>query len=410
MKKAVILASVKGGAGKSLFAAATALALARKGVKAAVLDFDLDSAHAPDFLPPLDTPMKLLDNRTFQPGRVDGLEVFSMSLLVDPSKAVSITGRDHTQVISDVAHNTRWESEVFVLDLPAGSSDTFLAAVRTFAPLLVGGVVVTQPAFPVDTKRVLDLFKTHGIPLLGLVENMAGFKCEKCAEVHPVFGQGVADGLAKEFGIDSVWKVPLSMKIRAAVEARNPLLAPEVAEVADKVVERVLAASPEKVGIAQRLKAKVKEIATEAFADIIGSILLVANKDIPLRNWQAEFGLNAAQNIGLVLTNPAGDKTVLSNYFRIKDGKLQVVKAPSRTDVVIETDYQTLAACLLDDGSPAPAKFINAYLAGRLRFYGDGAFPQAIFVIQNVFASDGVVRNVNDRFGRVLKVLASGGE
>lgn len=413
LRRVLLSTSVKGGVGKSIFSASVALSLARRGMKTALIDLDVTSAHAPDFIPPLEQPMKLLDNRTFQPGRVDGLEVFSMSLLVDPNKAVSLRGRDQYQVISDAFRNTNWQSEVAVLDMPPGAGDVFLGALRVFAHQIVGGILITQPAFPADTKRVLDLYRTHQVPILGLIENMAGFTCSKCSEVHQVFGPGDADALAKEFGVAAVWKVPLSMPIRRAVEARNPLLAPEVAAVADQVAERVLAASPEKVGLAARLAAKMRDVAATIIFDLMKTIVVSANRQLPLGAWQQEFGLNAAQTVGLIITNPAGDSLKFEEYFRLKDGRLQwfTQGRPKKRDVVIETDYQTLASCLLlDGGVSATDKFTNAYLSGQIRFYGDGAFPQALFIMRNVLSSEAVVHQVNERFGRALKMLAAGGE
>jgi ATP-binding protein involved in chromosome partitioning len=110
-----------------------------------------------------------------------------------------------------------------------------------------GAVIVSTPQdlALIDARRAIDLFQRMGVPVIGLIENMAGYACPHCGEVSDPFGRGGAEAAAETLGIPFLGRVPLEMTIRAASDAGEPPAAgtgPEAelfAKLADEVIERL---------------------------------------------------------------------------------------------------------------------------------------------------------------------------
>uniref|UniRef100_UPI0035CB8251 P-loop NTPase n=1 Tax=uncultured Sphingomonas sp. TaxID=158754 RepID=UPI0035CB8251 len=77
----------------------------------------------------------------------------------------------------------------------------------------------------IDAARAIDLFRTAGVPIIGLVENMAGYVCPACGELSDPFGRGGAEAEAARLGIPFLGRVPLTIAIREASDAGEPLAA-----------------------------------------------------------------------------------------------------------------------------------------------------------------------------------------
>jgi ATP-binding protein involved in chromosome partitioning len=113
-------------------------------------------------------------------------------------------------------------TDTLVLDLPPGTGDVQLTMVQKYRP--AGAVIVSTPQdlALIDARRAIDLFEKAGIPIIGLVENMAGYVCPHCGEASDPFGNGGAEAAARELGIPFLGRVPLKIGIRTASDAGTP--------------------------------------------------------------------------------------------------------------------------------------------------------------------------------------------
>ena len=114
------------------------------------------------------------------------------------------------------------ELDVLIVDLPPGTGDVQLTMLQRHKP--AGAVIVSTPQdlALIDATRAIDLFTQSGIPVVGIVENMAGYVCPHCGEMSDPFGSGGAEAAAKELGIPFLGRIPLDIKIRMASDAGNP--------------------------------------------------------------------------------------------------------------------------------------------------------------------------------------------
>jgi ATP-binding protein involved in chromosome partitioning len=130
-----------------------------------------------------------------------------------------------------------------VVDLPPGTGDVQLSLIQKSRP--DGAVVVSTPQdlSLIDAARAIDLFRKMDVPVLGIVENMAGYVCPHCGERSDPFGSGGAEAAAAEMGVPFLGRLPLSATVRAASDAGNPPALGEGAEaaafaaLAQKIVE-----------------------------------------------------------------------------------------------------------------------------------------------------------------------------
>ncbi len=134
------------------------------------------------------------------------------------------------------------EVEILLVDLPPGTGDVQLTMLQRFRP--TGAVIVTTPQdlALIDATRALNLFKQTGVPIVGVVENMAGYVCPHCGEVSDPFGRGGAESAAATLGIDFLGRIPLDIAIREASDAGAPPAAGNAPEglAFNAVAQRVL--------------------------------------------------------------------------------------------------------------------------------------------------------------------------
>ena len=109
-----------------------------------------------------------------------------------------------------------------VIDLPPGTGDVQLTMLSKHKP--AGAVIVSTPQdlALMDATRAIGLFEQGKVPLIGMVENMAGYVCPHCGEESDPFGVGGAEAAAKTMGLPFLGRVPLDMTIRRESDAGNP--------------------------------------------------------------------------------------------------------------------------------------------------------------------------------------------
>jgi len=216
----IAVGSGKGGVGKSTVAANLAIALARSGKKVGLVDADVYGPSQPTLLGS-DTKPTAEDDRLI-PVEAQGLKFLSLGHLVSPGHALAWRGPMATGALAKLVDADWGDAEVLVVDLPPGTGDVQLSLIQKSRP--DGAIIVSTPQdlSLIDATRAIDLFRKMNVPVLGIVENMAGYICPHCGEGSDPFGSGGAEAAAREIGVPFLGRLPLSAAVRAASDAGNP--------------------------------------------------------------------------------------------------------------------------------------------------------------------------------------------
>jgi ATP-binding protein involved in chromosome partitioning len=158
----------------------------------------------------------------------------SMAFLVGEDDPVIWRGPMVHKVLTQLVEEVEWGAlDYMVVDLPPGTGDTQLTVLQTLP--LAGAVVVTTPQEVAldDARKGLEMFGRHDTNVLGVAENMAGFRCPDCGSLHDVFGSGGGRALAAEHDIPFLGSLPLDPSVRAGGDGGRPVVLEEDDETAD---------------------------------------------------------------------------------------------------------------------------------------------------------------------------------
>ena len=218
----VAVGSGKGGVGKSTLTANLAVALARAGKKVGVVDADIYGPSQVTLLDPQRQRPKAEGQTLIPVESPHGVKLLSMAQLVEPGKAIAWRGPMVGQALGQMMDADWGDTELLLVDLPPGTGDVQLTMMQKFKP--VGAVIVSTPQdlALIDATRAMDLFRQANIPMIGLVENMAGYICPHCGELSDPFGAGGAEVAALGMGEAFMGRVPLAREIRLASDAGQP--------------------------------------------------------------------------------------------------------------------------------------------------------------------------------------------
>ena len=240
-RRLVAVASGKGGVGKSTLAANLAIALHRGGRRVGLVDADIYGPSQPRLMAAEGTRPTARDQVLDPVATRYGVPLLSMGQLVEPGRALAWRGPMAAGALGQLVDADWGATDTLILDLPPGTGDVQLTMVQKHRP--AGAVIVSTPQdlALIDAARAIDLFDKAGVPIIGLVENMDGYRCPACGEVSDPFGRGGAEAEALARGIPFLGRVPLDIAIREASDAGEPpaardgdaVFAPIAAAVAD---------------------------------------------------------------------------------------------------------------------------------------------------------------------------------
>jgi len=216
----IAVGSGKGGVGKSTLTANLAVALARSGRKVGLIDADIYGPSQPTLLGSSEKPVARDDKLI--PVVAHGLKFLSLGQLVSDGQALAWRGPMATGALTRLLDADWGDAEIILVDLPPGTGDVQLTLLQKARP--AGAIVVSTPQdlSLIDARRAVDLFGKLDVPVLGLVENMAGYICPHCGEGSDPFGRGGAEAAARDLGIPFLGRLPLSPAIRSASDAGLP--------------------------------------------------------------------------------------------------------------------------------------------------------------------------------------------
>lgn len=252
VKNIIGVASGKGGVGKSTTAVNLALALAAEGASVGVLDADIYGPSLPMMMGANGKPSST-DGKSMDPLENHGVQLMSIGFLVDSDQAMIWRGPMATQALDQLLRQTNWrELDYLIVDMPPGTGDIQLSLSQRVP--MTGAVIVTTPQdiALLDAKKGIKMFEKVGVPILGIVENMAVHVCTHCGHAEHIFGEGGGKRMAAEYGMDYLGALPLDMQIRLQADSGKPtVVADPEGEVAQiyKQVARTVA-----VKIAQQAK------------------------------------------------------------------------------------------------------------------------------------------------------------
>ncbi|MDM0016002.1 iron-sulfur cluster carrier protein ApbC [Variovorax saccharolyticus] len=252
VKNIIAVASGKGGVGKSTTAANLALALAAEGASVGLLDADIYGPSQPMMLGIQGRP-ESEDGKTMEPLENHGVQVMSIGFLVDADEAMIWRGPMATQALEQLLRQTNWKDlDYLIVDMPPGTGDIQLTLSQRVP--MTGAVIVTTPQdiALLDARKGIKMFEKVGVPILGIVENMAVHVCSNCGHVEHIFGADGGRKMAEQYQMDYLGALPLDINIRLQADSGKPTVVAdpdgEVAGIYKAVARRVA------VGIAEKAK------------------------------------------------------------------------------------------------------------------------------------------------------------
>ncbi len=222
VKNIIAVASGKGGVGKSTTAANLALALAAEGAAVGLLDADIYGPSQPMMMG-IDGRPESSDGKTMEPMENYGVQVMSIGFLVNQDEAMIWRGPMATQALEQLLRQTNWKDlDYLIVDLPPGTGDIQLTLSQRVP--MTGAVIVTTPQdiALLDARKGIKMFEKVGVPILGIVENMAVHICSNCGHVEHIFGEGGGKKMAADYAMDYLGALPLDIQIRLQADSGKP--------------------------------------------------------------------------------------------------------------------------------------------------------------------------------------------
>lgn len=223
VRRVVAVASGKGGVGKSTCSVNLACALARAGLRVGLLDCDIYGPSIPLMMGIHERPT-LTDDERLVPPVSHGVKLMSMGFLIDPEQAVIWRGPMIQKTIHQFLNQVAWgDLDYLLVDLPPGTGDAQLSLCQSVP--LDGGVIITTPqeASLGVVRKGVTLFEKVQVPIVGIVENMSGFRLPDGTRVD-IFGHGGGRLEAERKGVPFLGEIPLVVAIREGGDRGRPVV------------------------------------------------------------------------------------------------------------------------------------------------------------------------------------------
>ena len=240
VKNIIVVASGKGGVGKSSISNTLAHNLAKNShFKVGILDADIYGPSQPILTgllgagkPETNDKGNIIPPIVQVDGNAYGLKVMSIGFMIDTGKALVWRGPMVQSAIYQLFRDVQWAEEgdmldILIVDMPPGTGDAQLTLAQKID--VDGAIIVSTPQdlALADARRGLEMFNATNVPILGLIENMSTHVCSNCGHEEHIFGHGGAAREAEKLGVPYLGEVPLSMAIREACDAGRSFDLPE---------------------------------------------------------------------------------------------------------------------------------------------------------------------------------------
>lgn len=224
VRNLIVVASGKGGVGKSTTAVNLALALRAEGAKVGILDADIYGPSQPLMLGIAQAGQpEMGQDKRLVPHQAHGIAVMSMGFLVSDKTPMVWRGPMVSGALMQLLQQTAWpDLDYLIVDMPPGTGDIQLTLSQQVP--VDGAVIVTTPqdVACLDARKGIEMFNKVSVPVLGLVENMAVFHCPSCGHAASIFGTDGGKALARDYGVPLLGQLPLDVDIRVQTDAGAP--------------------------------------------------------------------------------------------------------------------------------------------------------------------------------------------
>jgi ATP-binding protein involved in chromosome partitioning len=252
VKHIIVVASGKGGVGKSTVAANLAIAFARNGLSTALVDADIFGPSIPRMFGIEDATPDVTafgDKEMIFPIVKYGVKIISIGFFMDRNQSLIWRGPMAGKAVTKLFEDTQWgDIDYMIIDFPPGTSDIQLTTVQKLK--LTGAIIVTTPQEISlnDARKATSMFKNSdlNVPVLGIIENMSWFTPEKHSEeIYYLFGKGGGLKLAKEFDTILLGQIPLVREVGEAAEQGLSVFSQtnkQIGEAFEKISEMLISA------------------------------------------------------------------------------------------------------------------------------------------------------------------------
>ena len=248
MRNIIAVGSGKGGVGKTSVAVNVAIALAKEGARVGLMDADILTPNVPIMLG-LSHGRPMVRDGKIVPFEVYGIKAISMGFMIDPDKAMVWRGPMLNSAIRQFFSDVNWGEDIdyMIVDLPPGTGDAPLSLAQ--AVPLTGAVIVSQPQEVAvgDALRSISMFEQLNVPILGIVENMAG----------ELFGEGGGEKLAKERQVPFLGRIPLDVEVRKGGDLGRPVVATQPDSATAQAFGRLAREIAARISVVQLLNADI---------------------------------------------------------------------------------------------------------------------------------------------------------
>ncbi|XP_077987009.1 iron-sulfur cluster transfer protein NUBPL-like [Glandiceps talaboti] len=254
VKQVILVASGKGGVGKSTTAVNLALGISvnNQDKSVGLLDADIYGPSIPRLMNLVDQQPELTAQKLMKPLVNYGISCMSMGFLVEEISPIVWRGLMVMSMIEKLLRQVSWGPlDYLVIDMPPGTGDVQLS-ISQLIPV-TGAVIVSTPQdiALLDARKGAEMFKKVDIPVLGIVQNMSVFECPKCHHQTHIFGHDGARNVAMEMGVDILGDIPLDIGIRETSDSGKPVIVSNphssAAEAYRTLAEKVLSCLPKYV-------------------------------------------------------------------------------------------------------------------------------------------------------------------
>lgn len=242
VRKIVPVVSGKGGVGKSTVSVNLAYTLSKLGNRVGLLDLDIFGPSVHKMLN-AKAPLAVAGNQII-PHEKDGLKIISIGMAIEDEEALIIRGPMVMKLVNQLLNQVSWgELDYLIVDMPPGTGDIPLSLVQQLD--ITGAVVVTTPQdiSLIDVRRAVAMFNQTQTRILGIVENMSHYVCQKCGDVAHIFGKGGGEQEAARLGLPLIAQIPLVKSICEEADQGNPIFDrnknPELAKVFEQLANTV---------------------------------------------------------------------------------------------------------------------------------------------------------------------------
>lgn len=244
IKKRIMVFSGKGGVGKTTVAVNLAFKLALNGNNTGLLDADIHGPDVTKMLNAENTKPKVINKKMIPPTIINNLKIISISMfLPDKDSAVIWRGPLKMHLLKQFTEDVQWGNlDYLIVDLPPGTGDEPLSIVQLMQP--DGAIIVTTPqeVALLDSRKAVNFAKKVNVPVIGIIENMSGFKCPYCGKEIDLFKVGGGKKAAGELDVPFLGRIPIDPEIVKSGDSGNPFVLnsnSEASKAFNKIIKKI---------------------------------------------------------------------------------------------------------------------------------------------------------------------------